>query len=79
MAENKLTLTSYYKKAVENVIDTNITEFANDSKATTIKDISDFFNYYDKIKGEISQLNVSESHQYLINEAIKETDGNIYI
>gem|GEM_PF-4263353 len=78
MSETILKLTKVAQPAASNVLDIIISEL-NTENIVEIVNISDFFAYYDKVKSDLSQLEVSESHQYLVNEAIKETEGQIYI
>jgi hypothetical protein len=68
----------YEKERLSTLIDTSITELVPDTKVF-IKDIHDFFKYYEKVKADIAKYEVEESHQNLLFNAVDLTEGNIIV
>lgn len=68
----------YEEDKLNSIVDTKITELIPDTRFF-IKNIHDFFKYYEKVKNDISKFEDEESHQNLFYNAIKLTEGEIIV
>jgi uncharacterized protein (UPF0335 family) len=78
MIIGKLNGVNYSQNQLQRILETSIDQLSVPT-GYNVNTIEDFFTVYEIIKGQIDALGDQYSHQYLFNQAISLTNGQIMI